>query len=99
MADALEKALTVLWNGRNGKWPSSDKTEYICHAVFRTSGYHQDKVAQLVIQEVMYRLRSYTDVEEWLSGEGYNKCDRDMSLIQAYRKRWVLSMIKELRSS
>jgi hypothetical protein len=93
MADALEKALPYLWDGF---LDGGNKHAQICACLER-----DDSVSFEIMSRtqdlIMDRLAPYTTAREWIICYlGYFPKDHE---IQAYRRRWMLALIKELRSN
>ena len=90
MADALEAALPYLWDGVGNLGGSE---HCICDALAET-GSPAYRDAQ---DEIMRRLDSSITVRGWLRERGHTEWG-SYHAIQAYRRRWMLSMIEEFRS-
>jgi len=76
---------------------SSNRYEYICHALERVSldrGFAVWEACRLIHR----RLYPESTVDEWLSNHGVLIEDLNEDDVQAYRHRWVDALIKELES-
>jgi hypothetical protein len=95
---AFAKALDHLWNGKSG---GIRQTEYICHAIDRTTfniaAPATERGADAARKIVSTRLgRGRATVGEWLEDVAkvpYSQLTYEN--VQAYRKRWLESLAQE----
>lgn len=89
---ALKRTLAKLWDGERGGWMKFDR--FICNASYSASSDIFDDVADIVCPIIESYLGRDT-VEDWLlkNVEGYDR--NDDKKIQATRKAWLESLIKE----
>lgn len=101
IARTLEIALQFLWDGNTG---SEDKTQHVCNCILRAKkrgliSFSQWHAAE---QMIMKRLGNHYTVIGWLeTQDGFRDVQKwaTHSQLQAYRRAWVLSMIKEFKNA